>query len=155
MNALFAEPGDPRNALEHIEERLSHEGRRAQWCEKKRRKQRRRVFVGVFLSFLTAFLLSLVRPHSDDDDDDRNRRGNILAAGTTKGTIVLWCFDTRSVIREFTSDERSPDARLFEEQDDHHNTLPNTAAAGFQGGGEKRKRRRRRRQNRVLDPMLS
>ena len=36
MNALFAEPGDPRNALEHIEERLSH-GRTTccQWCEKR------------------------------------------------------------------------------------------------------------------------
>ena len=56
MNALFAEPGDPRNALEHIEERLSH-GRTTccQWCEKKRdgrlSRRRRRVFVGVFLSF--------------------------------------------------------------------------------------------------------
>ena len=54
MNALFAEPGDPRNALEHIEERLSH-GRTTccQWCEKKRQRlsRRRRVFVGVFLSF--------------------------------------------------------------------------------------------------------
>jgi COMPASS component SWD1 len=31
----------------------------------------------------------------------------VLAAGTTKGTIVLWCFDTRTVVREFTSDERA------------------------------------------------
>ncbi|CAL6438340.1 unnamed protein product [Bathycoccus prasinos] len=34
-----------------------------------------------------------------------NRRGNVLAAGTTKGTIVLWCFDTRTVVREFRNND--------------------------------------------------
>ena len=36
---------------------------------------------------------------------NRNRRGNVLAAGTTKGTIVLWCFDTRTVVREFRNND--------------------------------------------------
>ena len=36
---------------------------------------------------------------------NRNRRGNVLAAGTTKGTIVLWCFDTRTFVREFRNND--------------------------------------------------
>jgi COMPASS component SWD1 len=36
---------------------------------------------------------------------NRNRRGNVLAAGTTKGTIVLWCFDTRTVVRDFRNND--------------------------------------------------
>jgi len=40
-----------------------------------------------------------------------NRRGNVLAAGTTKGTIVLWCFDTRAVVREFRNNNQDSEER--------------------------------------------
>ena len=42
---------------------------------------------------------------------NRNRRGNVLAAGTTKGTIVLWCFDTRAVVREFRNNNQDSEER--------------------------------------------
>jgi len=40
-----------------------------------------------------------------------NRRGTLLACGTSSGTIVIWCWDTRATTREF----RREDAREAEE----------------------------------------
>jgi COMPASS component SWD1 len=34
-----------------------------------------------------------------------NRRGTMLACGTSNGTIVIWCWDTRATTREFRRDE--------------------------------------------------
>ena len=56
---------------------------------------------------------------------NRNRRGNVLAAGTTKGTIVLWCFDTRAVVREFRNNNHSEERRRRRKENS-----PQSAAVG-------------------------
>ena len=155
-NALFAEPGD-RKRWNTSKNGCHGRTTCCHWCEKRRRlNETTRFFLLCFSISLTSFFLSL---SLDARRTTTTTKGigaeRVLANRDDEGTIVLWCFDTRSVIKSSrrTNTRRGVLAYKFEQQDDHDNLCKHSTAGGREGGGNGSDDDDDDKIVRVLDPM--